>query len=92
MTYTVVLTPAAEGGYTVVVPALPGCVTEGGTVLEALDMARDAIGCHVGSLFQHGEDVPAEGSRIELHVEGLTEGLLFRVKVTPPAREGVGVA
>jgi predicted RNase H-like HicB family nuclease len=34
--YPVLLTPAAEGGYTVTVPALPGCITEGDTVEEAL--------------------------------------------------------
>jgi predicted RNase H-like HicB family nuclease len=42
--YVVVLTPEMDGsGYTVVVPALPGCITEGDTVEEALAMARDAI-------------------------------------------------
>jgi predicted RNase H-like HicB family nuclease len=42
--YTVVLTPELDGdGYSVVVPALPGCFTEGDTVEEALEMAKDAI-------------------------------------------------
>lgn len=42
--YVVVLTPEPDGdGYSVVVPALPGCITEGDTVEEALAMARDAI-------------------------------------------------
>ncbi|HET7093989.1 MAG TPA: type II toxin-antitoxin system HicB family antitoxin [Thermomicrobiales bacterium] len=42
--YVVVLTPEPDAsGYTVVVPALPGCITEGDTVEEALAMARDAI-------------------------------------------------
>lgn len=41
--YVVVLTPESEGGYSVVVPSLPGCFTEGDTVEEALAMARDAI-------------------------------------------------
>ncbi len=40
--YTVLLYPD-EGVYSVVVPALPGCVTWGHTVDEALTMARDAI-------------------------------------------------
>ncbi len=64
MTYTVVLIPAEEGGYTARVPALPGCVTEGDTLLEALDMARDAIECYLGSLAQHGEPIPAEGPTV----------------------------
>lgn len=42
--YTVVLTPEPDGSaYNVVVPALPGCLTWGATVEEALAMARDAI-------------------------------------------------
>jgi predicted RNase H-like HicB family nuclease len=42
--YAVLLTPDVEdGGYTVTVPSLPGVVTHGDTVDEALEMARDAI-------------------------------------------------
>ena len=43
MKYTVILEPDPEGGYTVICPALPGCVSEGETVGEALEMIRDAI-------------------------------------------------
>ena len=40
-----------------VMPRFPGCVTQGGTVEEALDMIKDAIkGCIV-SAKQHGEPV-----------------------------------
>ena len=42
-TYTVILEPEPEGGYVVHCPSLPGVVTEGETVEEALAMARDAI-------------------------------------------------
>lgn len=50
--YTVLLTPDLEsGGYTVTVPALPGCVTDGGTVEEALARAQEAI-----ALYLRGED------------------------------------
>lgn len=34
--------PCEEGGYTVIFPDLPGCVTEGDTLSEAVDMAIDA--------------------------------------------------
>lgn len=34
--------PSEEGGYTVVFPDLPGCVTEGDTLSEAMEMAIDA--------------------------------------------------
>lgn len=43
MRYTVILEPDPEGGYTVICPALPGCVSEGETVEEALAMIQDAI-------------------------------------------------
>lgn len=36
--YEVVLTPEAEGGFSVAVPALPGCVSQGETREEALSM------------------------------------------------------
>ncbi len=41
--YEVILIPAEEGGYTVVAPALPGCISEGDTEEEALENIRDAI-------------------------------------------------
>jgi predicted RNase H-like HicB family nuclease len=39
--FNVVLRPEPEGGYTALVPALPGCVTYGRTVDEAREMAKD---------------------------------------------------
>jgi predicted RNase H-like HicB family nuclease len=39
----VVLEPSDEGGYTIYVPSLPGCVSEGDTEEEALVNIRDAI-------------------------------------------------
>jgi predicted RNase H-like HicB family nuclease len=41
--FAVVLEPDEEGGFTVLVPSLPGVVTQGESVEEALDNARDAI-------------------------------------------------
>ncbi|MBI4491946.1 MAG: type II toxin-antitoxin system HicB family antitoxin [Chloroflexi bacterium] len=59
--YTIVLVPELEaGGYTVLVPALPGCVTHGRTVPEAVERARDAIAVYIESLEAHGESVPEE--------------------------------
>ena len=42
-TYRIILTQEPEGGYTVVVPALPGCITYGDNVNHAIDMAKEAI-------------------------------------------------
>lgn len=61
MSYTVVLTYDPEyGGYLVMVPALPGCVTEGKAIEDALEMAKDAIGLWVQELEATGEPVPVE--------------------------------
>ncbi len=43
MKFNVVLEPADEGGYTVFVPSLPGCISEGDTKEEALKNIKDAI-------------------------------------------------
>jgi len=59
--YTVVLEPdLEEGGYTVTVPALPGCVTEGDTLEEALENARDAIRSLLAYLTDTGKPIPVE--------------------------------
>lgn len=57
----VILIPDQEvGGYIVEVPSLPGCVTEGDTVEEALANARDAIDLYITTRRDPGLDVPAE--------------------------------
>ena len=43
LVYDAVLEPSDDGGYTVYVPTLRGCVSEGETEDEALDNIRDAI-------------------------------------------------
>ncbi|RKY58488.1 MAG: type II toxin-antitoxin system HicB family antitoxin [Candidatus Latescibacterota bacterium] len=43
MKFKVVLEPSDEGGYTVYVPSLPGCISEGDTLEEALANIREAI-------------------------------------------------
>lgn len=43
MTLRVILEPSDEGGFTVIVPALPGCISEGDTQEEALRNIREAI-------------------------------------------------
>ena len=61
--YTIILHPDTEsGGYTVTVPALPGCVTQGESVEDAIAMARDAIRVHIDALAADGEPIPEEQS------------------------------
>jgi predicted RNase H-like HicB family nuclease len=56
--FTVMLHPEPEGGFTVTVPALPGCVTYGRTVAEAKRMAADAIDGFLECLRAHGDPLP----------------------------------
>jgi predicted RNase H-like HicB family nuclease len=58
--YTVIYEPQPEGGYTVAVPALPGCITEGDTIGEARSMAEDAIRVYCESLLADGVELPAD--------------------------------
>lgn len=59
--YTVVVTPdVEEGGYTVRVPALPGCNTQGDTYEEAIANAREAIEGYLETLKELGRPIPEE--------------------------------
>jgi predicted RNase H-like HicB family nuclease len=59
--YTVILYPEPdEGGYSVTVPTLPGCVTQGETAEEAIAMAKDAIRLYVETLQAEGKPIPEE--------------------------------
>ena len=58
--YTVLFEQLAEGGYQVIVPALPGVVTYGRTLQEAREMASDAIACHIRGLLKDNEEVPED--------------------------------
>jgi antitoxin HicB len=50
-TYRIMLHPEPEGGFTVNVPALPGCITYGEDIEEAIAMAKEAIELYVEAIF-----------------------------------------
>ena len=58
--FTVLYEQLEEGGYQVIVPALPGVVTYGRTLTVAREMASDAIACHVRGLLKDNEQVPED--------------------------------
>jgi predicted RNase H-like HicB family nuclease len=58
--YIVELEKNEDGGYTVTVPSLPGCVTEGRTWEEALANAQEAIAGFVAALKDLGKPIPVE--------------------------------
>jgi antitoxin HicB len=65
MNYRILLRKESEGGYTVLVPSLPGCVTFGDTIDEAIKMAKEAIELYIESLEAHNEDIPTEDGTLE---------------------------
>ena len=67
--YTIILIPAEEGGYTVDVPSLPGCCTEGKTREEAIDMAKEAIELYLECLKDDGETIPLDKGLEYLTIE-----------------------
>ena len=56
--YRVVLEPQEEGGYTVFVPTLPGCVSQGESAKEAMANIREAIEVYLESLRERGIPLP----------------------------------
>jgi len=58
--YKVIFETQDEGGYTVSVPALPGCFSEGDTYEEALKNIREAIDLYLESLAADGMKLPDE--------------------------------
>jgi antitoxin HicB len=65
LSYRILLREEPEGGYTVIVPSLPGCVTYGDSVEEAIEMAKEAIELYIESLKEHGEEIPTEERTLE---------------------------
>lgn len=60
LNYTVLFKKEQEGGYTVTVPVLPGCVSYGENLETAKKMAEEAILLYIESLETHKEEVPTE--------------------------------
>ena len=65
LSYRILLRKEPDDGYTVIVPSLPGCVTHGDTIEEAIKMAKEAIELYIESLKEHGEEIPTEEGTLE---------------------------
>jgi antitoxin HicB len=64
-TFRILLNKEPEGGYTVTVPKLPGCITYGATIEGAIENAKEAIGLYIESLVADGEQIPTEENTFE---------------------------
>ena len=68
LTYKIRLQKEPAGGFTVSVPALPGCITFGKDMDEAIIMAKEAIELYIESLVEHGDEVPTEDNMFEYSI------------------------
>ncbi len=68
LNYRILLRKEQGGGYTVIVPSLPGCITYGEDIDEAIKMAKEAIELYIESLKAHGEEIPDENDTLEYTV------------------------
>lgn len=58
--YTAFFEPAEEGGFTVTVPALPGCISEGDTFEKAKHNIKEAIELYLEVLLDQDKSLPIE--------------------------------
>jgi predicted RNase H-like HicB family nuclease len=65
LSFRIVLRPEPEGGYTAIVPSLPGCITYGESIEEAKEMAKDAIKAYLKSMKKHGEKFQDDSDTFE---------------------------
>lgn len=68
--YPAIFTPSNEGGYTVYVPDL-NINTQGASLAEAIDMARDAISIVCVDLQDDGKDLPDPSRHVDSNAEDL---------------------
>jgi predicted RNase H-like HicB family nuclease len=57
--FPAIFDPDVDGGYTITFPDLPGCITEGDNLDEALYMAKDALELYLYSLEENEEHIPS---------------------------------
>ena len=65
LNYRIFLKKEPEGGYTVTVPLLPGCITYGDTIDDAVEKAKEAIELYLETLRDQGEEIPVEDNIFE---------------------------
>ncbi|MCX6705602.1 MAG: type II toxin-antitoxin system HicB family antitoxin [Candidatus Woesebacteria bacterium] len=75
--YSVILKKEPEGGYTAIVPSLPGCVTYGESIEKAQEMVKDAIESYMISFLKHGEEIPEERNVFLTSISVQSSGVFF---------------
>ena len=74
--YPVCVYPGDVSGYTVIVPDLPGCVTEGETIADALEQAIDAASGWVLDELEDGKKPPAASAPEHIKSDEFENGMV----------------
>ncbi|MFN3444700.1 MAG: type II toxin-antitoxin system HicB family antitoxin [Bacteroidia bacterium] len=64
-TYKIHLHKEPDGGYTAIVPTLPGCVSYGENIDEAISMVKEAIELYIEELKDRNEPIPDDTNTLE---------------------------
>jgi antitoxin HicB len=64
LNYPITFYPETEGGYTVIVQDLPGCISEGDTLEEAMENILDAKKAWIETAWKYGDEIPLPQSLI----------------------------
>ena len=76
---TAVFFDAEDGGYDVVVPTLPGCMTQGYNFTHSLLMVEDAITCYLLAQRDIGGPIPVEGDGVLVRMGEARQAFLRKV-------------
>ena len=68
MKLNVVLEPSDDGGFTAIVPALPGCISEGNTREEAVENIREAIELYLEPIDDDNREFSERAEQVEVAV------------------------
>jgi antitoxin HicB len=88
-TYTHVITPLSRkdgGGYLIVFPDLPGCMSDGETETEAIENGKDAFLTWISATIDAGKEVPAPQWRLEVIPDNVSGKFVQRVPKTVHSR------
>jgi len=91
-TYIAIIHKDPESDYGVSFPDFPGCITAGGTLDEAKDMAVEALTGHIRCLLEDGEAIPLPSSLENIMANpDFADGVAFLVSVSLPSSKTVRV-
>lgn len=67
--YRTILRKEPEGGYTIFVPTLPGCISYGETLEESISNIKEAIELYIETKIDLGEEVLTDENTLEYNIK-----------------------